>query len=126
MTENPSNLITIGERDYYYQNLPQYLKQMLPLLGTSGIMTSDNHTLYLPDATLVYMIRHDKDWVEGNSNGPDLGVDLSGWTYTGDEGNFLGPYNDKDFRIYRKLMQPGIYHGVDDNAALYLFVSGKV
>ena len=99
---------------------------MLPLLGTSDIMTSDNNTLYLPEATLVYMIRHDKDWVDGNSNGQDLGVDLSGWTYTGDEGDFLGPSTDKDFRIYRKLMQPGVYHGVDDNAAMYLFVSGKV
>ena len=133
MMENPSDLttingITISNYDYYYQDLPEYLHHMLPLLGTNDIMTSDNNTLYLPEATLVYMIRHDNDWVDGNSEGQDLGVDLSGWRYTRDNGDFLGPsYSTaKNFKIYRKVMQPGIHHEFDDNAALYLFVPGKV
>ena len=64
----------------YYDNLPNYLSQLLPLPGTNEITSDAGDTLYLPTLSLVYMIKQ-KDG--GNA-------DVDGWTFTGDEGYYLG------------------------------------
>ena len=79
------------------------------MLGTSDINTADANFLYLPRRTAVYMLRKD-GWRT---------VDLDGWTFTGDEGNFLGPQVGR-IKIYKREYNPGRYT-IDNNSALYLF-----
>ena len=64
--------------------------------------------------TLLYMIKQNEN----------LDEDIAGWTYTGNEGNYLGPDNSNKFRIYQQIMTPGL-HNVYNDDALYLFVPGK-
>ena len=102
------------EETYYYENLPTYLRNLLPLQGTNEIATAVENTIYLPDMTLLYMIKQNEN----------LDEDIAGWTYTGNEGNYLGPDNSNNFRIYQQIMTPGL-HNVYNDDALYLFLPGK-
>ena len=47
------------------------------------------------------------------------GVDLDGWTFTGDEGNFLASKVGR-IKIYKREYNPGRYK-IDNKSALYLF-----
>ena len=118
MMESESGLITkYGQNEHilsYYDNLPKYIRQLLPLPGTNEIASGDGDTLYLPKSTLVYMV---KEKYSGNA-------DVDGWTYTGDEGYYLGQNNTAEFMIYRRIMKTGV-HRLYNPEALYLFVEGK-
>ena len=125
--ENTSDVITTKGMSleeegtgFYYDNLPKNLRKLLPLLGTNDMMSSDNNTLYLPETTVVYMIKQEMD----QHSEENLDVDVVGWTYTGNDGYYLGPNYTDSFQIYQKIMRSGL-HQLDDNAALYLFVPSK-
>ena len=92
---------------YYSKNLPTYLS--FPMLGTQDIDTGDVNFLYLPTPTILYMLKKD-EWT---------GVNVNGWEYTGDEGNFLGSQEGK-IKIYKKEFSSG-RHRIDNKSALYLF-----
>ena len=104
------------EETFYYDNLPTYLRNLLPLQGTSEIATEVGNTIYLPDMTLLYMIKiKEKE---------DSDEDMDGWTYTGNQGHYLGPNNSDTFRIHQQVMAPGLYT-VYNADAFYLFLPGK-
>ena len=95
------------ESVYFSKNMPRYLS--FPMLGTRDIDTGDVNFLYLPINTTVYMLKKDS-W---------KGVGVNGWSYTGDEGNFLGPKVGK-IKIYKKEYSPGRYK-INNKSAMYLF-----
>ena len=106
-TQKLTNNSVAWEGAYYSTNLPNYLS--FPMLGTQDIDTGDLNFLYLPTPTTVYMLKKD-EWT---------GVDVNGWEFTGDEGDFLGPQVGK-IKIYKKEYPPG-RHRIDNKSALYLF-----
>ena len=121
--ENSLGLITTHDQPedeeletFYYDNLPTYLRNLLPLQGTTELAKNIENTIYLPDTTLLYMIKQQE-----NENSEE---EISGWTYTGNQGYYLGPNNRNAFRIYQQIMKPGL-HNVYNEAALYLFVPCK-
>ena len=119
-TSNP--IIKLGQgntdvigNEFHYENLPKYLSQSLPLLGTREITNGGANTFYLPKTTLVYMVIQQEDSAEGE--------DVIGWTYTGDRGYYFGKSSNHPFGIYQKILSPGLHH-VYENNAFYLFVPG--
>ena len=102
-----TNNSVVWQGAYFSQSLPGYLS--FPMLGARDINTADVNFLYLPRRTAVYLLRKDS-WRT---------VDLDGWTFTGDEGNFLGPQVGR-IKIYKREYAPGRYQ-IDNNSALYLF-----
>ena len=108
-----TNNSVVWDGAYYSKSLPIYLS--FPMLGTSDVDTGDVNFLYLPTATTVYMLKKD-EWKD---------VDVNGWEFTGDEGNFLGSQVGK-IKIYKKQYSPGRYK-IDNKSALYLFdAQGKI
>ena len=105
-----TNNSVVWDDVYFAKNImPRYLS--FPILGTRDIDTGDVNFLYLPRNTTVYMFKKDS-W---------KGVSINGWTYTGDEGNFLGPKVGK-IKIYKKEYSPGRYK-INNKSAMYLFNS---
>ena len=102
-----TNNSVVWQGAYFSRSLPGYLS--FPMFGTRDINTADANFLYLPRRTAVYMLRKD-GWRP---------VDLDGWTFTGDEGLFLGPQVGR-VKIYKREYDPGRYT-IDNNSALYLF-----
>ena len=92
----------------HYQNLPNFLKEKMPLYGTQDVNTNDANELILTTKTLVYMFRIDA-W------GP---VDLNGWTLKS-TGGYLSPHST-GVRMYEKEFESGTYT-IDNNSAMYLF-----
>ena len=68
-----------------YKNLPGYLSNKFPMLGTKDYGTSKENSVYLPEKTLVYLLR-DTDW-DNNKKVKDI----DDWTYTGDIDAYWGP-----------------------------------
>ena len=94
----------------YYSNLPSFLSSKFPMLGSSIVNSGNENSVYLPSKTLVYMLRN-----EGWS-----GVDVSGWTDTGEKGRFLNDENYPNVVIFYRIMEPGFYV-FDSLSAMYLF-----
>ena len=92
---------------YFSKSVPNYLS--FPMLGTRDIDTGDVNFLYLPRNTIVFMLKKDI-WKN---------VDVDGWTFTRDEGNYLGPTVGR-VKIYKRQYSPGRYK-IDNKSALYLF-----
>ena len=85
------------------------------MLGTNDIDTGEVNFLYLPRNTIVYMLKKDI-W---------KGVRTDGWTFTGDEGNFLGP-KVGSIKVYKREYSPGRYK-LNNKSAMYLFdVEGRI
>ena len=91
----------------YYQNLPTYLRDKMPMYGTQDVNTGDANTLYLPTKTMVYMFRQD-NW---------SAVNMTGWTY-GSTGPYLAGYSTVE--MYTKTIESGTYT-IENLSAMYLF-----
>ena len=104
-----------SEKVVYYHGLPDYLRNLFPLLGTHVLASGNEDEIYLPDTSLVYMLlqRHEEA----------IDIYLAGWAFTGDHGYYLGPYDSNEYIIYQKIMRKGRHHVYQKNA-LYLFVPG--
>ena len=105
------------EDTIYYENLPMYISNLLPLQGTNEITNAAENSIYLPDTTLVYMVKE-------NKKGKTQDENLVGWTYTGHEGYYVGIDYSNNFTIYQQIFAPGL-HNVYNDEAFYLFVPGK-
>ena len=92
----------------YYQNLPEFLKETMPLFGTQDVNTGNTNTLKLTKKTKVYLFRL----------GSWSSVPLDGWTYLG-MGSYLARYGS-NVKLYTKEMGSGSYE-IDNYSALYLF-----
>ena len=104
-----------SENVVYYHGLPDYLRNLFPLLGTDELASGNEDEIYLPDTSLVYMLLQKHE--EAND------INLAGWAFTGDFGCYLGPNDSNEYIIYRKIMRKGHHHVYQKNA-LYLFVPG--
>ena len=104
-----------SEKVVYYHGLPDYLRNLFPLLGTDELATGNEDEIYLPDTSLVYMVlrKHEEA----------IDINLAGWAFTGDYGYYLGPNDSNEYIIYQKLMREGRHYVYQKNA-LYLFVPG--
>ena len=104
-----------SENVVYYHGLPDYLRNLFPLLGTHELASGNEDEIYLPDTSLVYMLlqKHEEA----------IDINLAGWAFTGDFGYYLGPNDSNEYIIYRKIMRKGRHHVYQKNA-LYLFVPG--
>ena len=94
----------------YYQNLPQFLKDAMPLFGTQDVNTGNTNTLELMESRNVYLFR----------NGGWASVPLDGWIYLR-KGSYLA--NKGNIELYTKQMEPGTYE-IDNYSAMYLFDEG--
>ena len=92
----------------YYQNLPEVVKEKMPLYGTQAVNTNDINTLYLPTKTMGYMFRINT-WMK---------VDMNGWTEVS-VGPYLSGYNAVVI-MYKKEFEAGTYK-IDNQSAMYLF-----
>ena len=104
-----------SENVVYYHGLPDYLRNLFPLLGTDELASGNEDEIYLPDTSLVYMVlrKHEEA----------IDINLAGWAFTGDFGCYLGPNDSNEYIIYQKLMREGRHYVYQKNA-LYLFVPG--
>ena len=104
-----------SENVVYYHGLPDYLRNLFPLLGTHELASGNEDEIYLPDTSLVYMVlqKHEEA----------IDINLAGWAFTGDYGYYLGPNDSNEYIIYQKLMREGRHYVYQKNA-LYLFVPG--
>ena len=99
-----------GTTQFYYKNLPPWLIEKFPMLGSKNFKVSpDPQILYLPRRTKLYLLRN-IGW---------SGVDLSCWTDTLDGGNYWGE-NDIYVKIYHITLEEGFYN-LHVTKAMYLF-----
>ena len=113
--------VTVGN----YQNLPEFLTQKFPMLGTRDIGSSDANSVYLPEKTRVYLLSLRNWWYtyhygqeNGYHNTRDRISDIRHWSDKGYTGNYFGGYND--IRIFERTFDPGFYT-FDAYYAYYLF-----
>ena len=99
----------------YYSGLPDYLRNLIPILGTHELASGNADEIYLPDTSLVYMVQQKHE--------ETIDTNLAGWAFTGDYGYYLGPNDSNEYIIYQKIMRKGRHHVYQKNA-LYLFVPG--
>ena len=108
---NGDRLALGGNGIHWYQNLPTFLSDKMPMYGNQAPNTGDRNSVSIPSKCTVYMLRVDGWW----------DVDVSGWTKVS-TGSYISNYPNA--KLYEKLYDAGDYV-FDDLTAMYLFDLGK-